>query len=310
MKRIFSAILILLTLISCTLSVGALSPSVPEEELDTESDLYKKSVVFVGDSISEARNEWGKDAVGWAGRIINWNKMRGLNKSKSGASVSDCRGENTVINQLKAITGKNSYDYVIMHGGVNDAWDEAPVGVMTNGFDEAFDTTTFAGGLEATFKYAKENFKKAHFGFIINFSLPSAKYGKLSDMSEYFTVAKQICEKWEISYLDLYFDDNFNNNIMQTKSMKYLGDFIHPNPAGYDVLAPYINAWMKTIKAESEKQESSEAAEQTTAEQSEAVSSPESSEKGDKAEMIIYIVCGIIALAAVAYIVVALKKKK
>ena len=52
-------------------------------------------------------------------------------------------------------------------------------------------------------------------------------------------------------------------------------------PSG--LLAPYINNWMKTIKAESE--------------------------KGDKAEMIIYIVCGIIALAAVAYIVVALKKK-
>ena len=310
MKRILSAILVLIVILSCSVTAMAAEVGEPDSTVDTESDLYKKSVVFVGDSISEARNEWGKDTVGWAGRIINWNKMRGINKSNSGASISDCRGGNTVINQLKAITDKNSYDYVIMHGGVNDAWDEAPVGVITEGFDATFDTTTFAGGLEATFKFAKENFKKAHFGFIINFSLPSAKYGKLSDMSEYFTVAKQICEKWEISYLDLYFDDNFNNNIMQTKSMKYLGDFIHPNPAGYDVISPYINDWMKTIKAESEKQESSEAAEQTTAEQSEAVSSPESSEKGDKAEMIIYIVCGIIILAAVAYIVVALKKKK
>lgn len=311
MKRILSAILILLTLISCTLSAGALSPSVPEEEPDTESDLYKKCVLFVGDSICEASNEWGTSTVGWAGRIMNWNKMTGFNKGKSGASISTCRGENTVINQLKAqLKNKDKFDYVIMHGGVNDAWDEAPVGAMTEGFDERFDTSTFAGGLEATFKYAKETFKNAYFGYIISFSMPSAKYGKLSDMSEYFTVAKQICEKWEIPYIDFYFNDEFNNEVMQTRSMKYLKDFIHPNPAGYDVISPYINDWMKTIKAESEKQESSEIAEQTAAEQSEAVSAPESSEKGVSADMIIYIVCGIITLAAVAYIVVALKKKK
>jgi lysophospholipase L1-like esterase len=310
MKHILSAILVLIVILSCSVTAMAAEVGEPDSTVDTESDLYKKKVLFVGDSICEARNEWGKSVVGWAGRIMEWNAMGGLNKGNSGASVSNCRGTNTIINQLKAITGKNSYDYVIMHGGVNDAWDEAPIGVITEGFDAEYDLTTFAGGLEATFKYAKENYTNAYFGYILNFSLPSAKYGKLADMSEYFTIAIQICEKWEVSYLDLYFNDDFNNNIMQTKSMKYLGDFIHPNPAGYDVISPYINAWMKTIKAEAEKQESSEAAEQTTAEQSEAVSSPESSEKGDKSDMIIYIVCGIITIAAVAYIVVARKKKK
>lgn len=308
MKRIIITLLILFSLLSCSLNALATVPSDSEQELES-SDLYKKSAVFVGDSISEARNEWGKDAVGWAGRITNWNKMRGLNKSKSGASVSDCRGENTIINQLKAISGKNSYDYVIMHGGVNDAWDEAPVGVMTEGFDAEFDTTTFAGGLEATFKYAKENFKKAYFGFIINFSLPSAKYGKLSDMSEYFTVAKQICEKWEIPYIDFYFDDDFNNKVMQTKTSKYLGDFIHPNPAGYDVISPYINDWMKTIKAEtdSKKEESIEASVEVS---EESQNTSDIVDKKSNAGLYVFIICGIVLLAAVIFTLITLKKKR
>ena len=97
---------------------------------------------------------------------------------------------------------------------------------------------------------------------------------------------------------------------MQTKSMKYLGDFIHPNTAGYDVLAPYINAWMKTIKAEAEKPESEPVTEESTSEPetSADISTPEET-KGN-ADLMVYIICGIITLAAVAYIVVALKKKK
>lgn len=310
MKHILSAILVLIVILSCSVTAMAAEVGEPDSTVDTESDLYKKKVLFVGDSICEARNEWGKSVVGWAGRIMEWNAMGGLNKGNSGASVSNCRGTNTIINQLKDVTGKSSYHYVIMHGGVNDAWDEAPIGVITEGFDAEYDLTTFAGGLEATFKYAKENYTNAYFGYILNFSLPSAKYGKLADMSEYFTIAIQICEKWEVSYLDLYFNDDFNNNIMQTKSMKYLGDFIHPNPAGYDVLAPYINAWMKTIKAEAEKPESEPATEESTSEPETSAESSTPEETKGNADLIVYIICGIIALAAVAYIVVALKKKK
>ncbi len=308
MKRIISTLLILISLLSCSLNALA---TVPEEELDTDSDIYKKCVLFVGDSICEASNEWGTSTVGWAGRIMNWNKMTGFNQGKSGASVSDCRGANTVINQLKAqLKNKDRFDYVIMHGGVNDAWDEAPVGVITEGFDAEFDTSTFAGGLEATFKYAKENFKNAYFGYIINFSLPAAKYGRLADMSEYFTVAKQICDKWEIPYIDFYFNDEFNNKVMMTRSMKYLKDYIHPNPDGYDVISPYINDWMKTIKAETEskKEESSEA----SAEGSTVVSAPPAAEETKKgnADVYIYILCGAVSLAAVIFILVTLKKKR
>ena len=42
--------------------------------------------------------------------------MTGLNAAKSGASISDCRGENTY-----ATSSDTDYAFVILHGGVNDA---------------------------------------------------------------------------------------------------------------------------------------------------------------------------------------------
>ncbi len=213
-------------------------------------ELQGKSVIFVGDSLCEAACEWNDPTygktVGWAGRIMAEKGMTGLNKSKGGASMSLCRGENTVINQLIA-EKDNKYDYCIIEGGANDAWDSAPVGVMTEGFDGPFDLNSFAGGLEATFKYAKENYKGATFGFIVTFRMPSAQFGRMSDMSEYFALSKQICDKWEIPYLDFYFDYNLNKYLLKGHTPECLPDTVHPNSKGYNILTPYIASWMETL---------------------------------------------------------------
>ena len=211
--------------------------------------LYGKSVLFVGDSLCEAyceRESEYADARGWAGRIMVKNEMTGVNRSLGGASMGNCRGENLVYKQLVDMTG-NSYDYVIIEGGCNDAWDSAPVGVMTEGFDGPFDRDTFAGGLEATFAYAKEHFASAKFGYIVTFQMPSAKFGRMEDMSEYFALSKKICDKWGIPYLDLYFDETFNREVLKSETNEFLPDFIHPNSGGYNLLAPVIEDWMKTL---------------------------------------------------------------
>ncbi len=211
--------------------------------------LLNKSVLFVGDSLCEAYREWNTEydhIRGWAGRIMAKNEMTGVNKSLGGASIGNCRGENIVYKQLVDMTG-NSYDYLIIEGGANDAWDSAPVGVMTEGFDGPFDRDSFAGGLEATFAYAKAHYKGAKLGYIVTFQMPSAQFGRMSDMSEYFALSKEICHKWGIPYLDLYFDEKFNREVMKTETDLHLPDFIHPNSAGYDLLAPVIEDWMKTI---------------------------------------------------------------
>ena len=211
--------------------------------------LFGKSVLFVGDSLCEAyceRDTEYADVRGWAGRIMVKNKMTGINKSLGGASIGNCRGENLVYKQLVDMTG-SSYEYLIIEGGANDAWDSAPVGDMTDGFDGPFDRDSFAGGLEATFAYAKKHFAGAKLGYIVTYQMPGAKFGRMEDMSEYFALSKKICDKWEIPYLDLYFDETFNRDVLKPETNVNLPDFIHPNTAGYELLTPVIEDWMKTL---------------------------------------------------------------
>lgn len=222
------------------------SSSDSSSTVDT-TPLNGKKALFVGDSISAGACD-DPNHLGWAGRIAKNYSMTCDNNSVSGASLSTTRGTNRVINQLnKAKVTGTDYDYVVLHGGVNDAWDSVNVGKMSDSFDmSSFDTSTYAGGLEELFYYATNFYPNAKIGYIINFRI-TATYGRLSDMSEYFTMAKKICEKWNVPYLDFYFDDNFNNNILKTSTKTYLVDLIHPNASGYDVITPYVSDWMARL---------------------------------------------------------------
>ncbi len=221
-------------------------------KLRTDSPLYGKSVLFVGDSITEAAVDWNnpltKHSIGWPGRIGYYNEMKFYNKGVSGASISNVRGNNLVVNQLLGSVGiAKNCDFIIMHGGVNDAWDKAPVGVMTDSFDPAdFDRDTFGGGLEYTFYVATKQFPNAKLGYIINFRM-TVSTGNLSKMGPYFDLAKQICDKWGIPYLDLFSDDNLNLNELKVSTTANLYDKIHPNASGFDILTPYIQTWMESL---------------------------------------------------------------
>lgn len=230
------------------LGVGNVEPEV----LHTDSPLYGKSALFCGDSIcaASAYDYSNMPRWGWAGRIGRDYGMTWTNRGIDGASVSNVRGTNTVIAQLKQeYKTVTDYDFVILHGGTNDGWDRAPIGEMSDSTEpDSFDETTFAGGLENLFCYAKMYYPDAYIGYIINFRTPVA-YGDLNDMTAYYDVAKQICDKWEIPYLDLYSDDHLNNDILQVETTTYTADKIHPNGQGYDLIYPYIAEFMENIAA-------------------------------------------------------------
>lgn len=319
-KHSLAFLLALVLLLAAVVPVVML---VADAETDEAANpLDGKSVLFVGDSICEASCEWGDPAygetVGWAGRIIANNNMTGENLGYSGASVSNVRNGNTVLAQLQKRSGVH-FDYVIMHGGVNDAWDSAPVGEMTDAgnFTGPYDLSTFAGGLETMFMYAKKAYKEAEYGYIINFSLPGASYGSLSDMSGYFDMAKRICEKWNIPYLDLYGDTEFNRTVLKTHTSTYLPDFIHPNSGGYDLLAPVIEDWMKGLTEAEITQESTVPSEGTeepleTGSEQGTVSSADVSENetGIPVYGYVLLVGCIVAVAAVVGIMLYSKKQK
>ena len=324
MKKFLSTIMAFVLLAICCMGLFASADEISkvEPEVDPESPLYKKMALFVGDSICEAIREQTDPEYsyrfGWGGRILYNNEMRGVNVGRSGASMSNCRGTNTILAQLERYKSTASnFDYVIIHGGVNDAWDSCAVGEMTEGFDGPFDMTTFAGGLETTFKFAKETFTNAYLGYIINFTIPNSRQTSLSDMSAYFTLAKEICDKWEIPYLDFYFDEDFNKNIMKTHTDENLYDYIHCRTSGYEILTPRIEAWMETLHIKEEPPVES-TPEETTPESTPASSAPvsnstsETEDPGDNdmtAMILVIVGVAVVAVGAVIAALVAKKKK-
>lgn len=221
----------------------------------SSSVLYGKTALFSGDSISFGSSD-GTPFRAWAGRIADGYGLIADNASASGWAVSTIR-TGRMIDQLYHAE-KKDYDYVILHGGVNDAWGDgtvhAPVGAMVREYDPAyFDVNTFAGALEELFWFAREKFPTSTVGYIMNFATPEATgIGQLTDMDAYYAQAKIICEKWGVPYLDLFHDAYVNETVMAVHTTRYMADAVHPNAAGYDRLYPIIGDWMETLPAWSE----------------------------------------------------------
>ena len=215
--------------------------------IEYEKDVFKgKKTLFLGDSICAANCENGKPYRGWAGRIQSSTGMTCVNRGQSGASLSTARGTNRVINVYNLVKSVK-YDFVIMHGGVNDAWESTAVGKMSSSFElSSFNTATFAGGLEELFYHVTRDQPQAKLGYIFNFATPRFTTGRIANMTEYYNVAKQICEKWGIPYLNMYEDGDLSSELKVTTTVN-LSDYLHPNTAGYDVIYKYIMYWMEIL---------------------------------------------------------------
>jgi len=237
--------------------------------------LEGKKILFAGDSIGAGwRDEayggnWTNEG-GWSARIAELYGAESTLAASAGEPLSTIReAENrpAIVNQLHA--NKNGeFDYVILQGGFNDAMGTnanptketaAKVGKLTDYYDVAeFDTATFAGALENLFYYAKEYFPSAKVGFIITYATPLSAYGGYTaeeeSMREYWDMAKAVCEKWSVSYLDLFDGKtadgkSFSYDILKVNTSENFpggNDNIHLNSAGYDLITPYIAEWIPT----------------------------------------------------------------
>ncbi|MBO5898359.1 MAG: SGNH/GDSL hydrolase family protein [Clostridia bacterium] len=232
-------------------------PKEDQVEVKKDSPLYGKSALYCGDSISYGHYDT-IPGTSWAGRLEKQYGLDGDNRSKSGWCLSTVRGQGgQIVNQLKGARS-GDYDFVVLEGGVNDAWGAtdgsgvyAPVGKMTDSFDvKDYDVTTFAGGLEELFWYAKEYFPDAQIVYISMFDMPKApaSTNRVSDMDDYYAEAEKICEKWGVAYLDLYNNAELSAALnVQQGSNAYLQDPVHPTAKGYDVMTPYIADFLEGL---------------------------------------------------------------
>ena len=211
------------------------------EDASTQSVLNGKTALYLGDSIAYGAGD-SLPRRAWGGRIAEQYSMIGTNVANSGWTLSTYR--NAIVTQLDNADAAN-YDYIILHGGVNDVWVNAsnvPIGTVDadNFTPGSFDCTTLAGALEDLVCTAKQKAPNAKIGYIINYDISE----KIGDMQGYYLIAKTICEKWEIPYLDLYDNTDFSSVFNHSR---HLADEVHPNSSGYEILTDFIADWMETL---------------------------------------------------------------
>ena len=213
--------------------------------------LKGKTAIFFGDSITHAAKSWAYQIHKNYGALTT-------NAGVSGASLSTGRPTNRIITQIENNKDKD-FEYVILHGGVNDAWSKVDVGTVSDSFEVAnFDIDTYAGGLEEAIYYISKYFPNAKVGYIVNYATPLATVGNCADMTAYFDMGKNICDKWNIPYIDLYSanvpgtDISYSYDILEMDKGTYGSKDptdVHINEAGYEKISPFIADWMATLPA-------------------------------------------------------------
>jgi len=213
--------------------------------VESTSPLKGKTMLFMGDSISYGSGDGVspfRTGRAWAGRIADWTGAITTNASVGGAKVSYQRGDDNWVYSQYIPHQNTKFDIIVMHGGVNDARHNRPIGALSEGKDEATlkkNQPNYAGGLEWIFYNVSKTNPDAKLFFIANHRLDGHSTGHAKDMSAYFDIAKAACEKWGIIFIDLYNNKELNDKL-ETTTTKYLPDTLHLNAAGYDIITPYI----------------------------------------------------------------------
>lgn len=211
-----------------------------------------KVMLFTGDSICYGAN-WRPTVedysnTGWR-KIIQENYPKAITYGYGigGTTISKRSGRtDSILERMTTMFSEHpEADYIIIEGGVNDAYNitDCPVGTISTGYTAELNENTFAGALESIFKYAQTNWIGKKIGYIVTFKVPSAM-GQFK-FNEYMNIAKQICEKWSVPYCDLYNESNLNY-YMQEVSNAY-GGGLHPNEAGYRIITNKIEKWLETL---------------------------------------------------------------
>ena len=212
------------------------------ESIDTHfTALQNKNVVFMGDSITAAYGY-----KGWSGELQEHYLINKYNIGVGGASFATCDGRTTIYAQKDKIPNVD-VDFFVLNGGFNDIWSKVDLGAVsdisvTSATVNSFDTNTTAGAMEQMFCYLSKNYPNAKIGFVINYFGYSASWDGVAFRDQFVPLAKQVCEKWGVSYLDLTTGTTFNGLYGI-----HTYDGVHGNDIGYELVMRKMAPWLISL---------------------------------------------------------------
>lgn len=200
---------------------------------DTVNPYKGKTIVAFGDSVIAG---WGwKEGTG----IIQPLKEKypdatWINKAESGANmaVTSSPAHTPIVNQITIYTG--AADAIIFDGGVNDKNDGISIGSIATAYDAMYNTSTFCGALESALQYIMDRYPLAVKLYIIPHSFAKDN----SYVDSIYSKAIEICEKWNMPYLDMRVYSQIAMTSANKDKYTYnpnskKGDGVHPNETGY-----------------------------------------------------------------------------
>ena len=206
----------------------------------SKNNLNGKKIAFFGDSITANKGSWGD-----GGTIRAKNNMRGGNYAVGGMTytvLSTSNDTNNIYLRMKSkLNEVIDCDYVCFQGATNDAFKGVPLGVMSdeNDFTTELSTDNFAGAFEMACRFLRVNLPQAKLLYLVNLKIPRNR-----NLKNYVEMAKKICNKYSIKYLDLWNDSGLNPAIEIMNDKYYSidpsvsaehGDQTHPTVEGYKI---------------------------------------------------------------------------
>ena len=204
---------------------------------DMAADILSGKTLYVaGDSIA-----YGTGSAGGFGKAVAQKYgMTFVNEAVDGATLAPNITDNvnggtracisTIVTSSSAL---EKADYILLEGGINDAWNKAAVGTLTDGFAAAYDETTMTGALEKTLEYLAENHSEKRVAYVFPHG------GLFADRDNWYKTYKPailaVLQKWDVPYIDI--EENappMGPHGISELSDKYTSDGIHPNAAGYE----------------------------------------------------------------------------
>lgn len=197
-----------------------------------ESALHSKSVIWVGDSITEGSVRMTPSFGGWAKIIADRNLMQSTNYGIGGACITHIEGKtNAIVDRLQNYS--KDVDYCIVQGGLNDTAQAGEIlGEITNGYTAQLNTSTYCGAMEFICKYLATNYSDKKYGFIVTFQISSTKWN-----TTWGDKTVEILKKWGIPYIDLRYCAGFN--LASPDMRKFFGTYIG-DVALYDSTKGYV----------------------------------------------------------------------
>jgi len=201
---------------------------------DMASDILTGKTLYVaGDSIAYGTGSEG----GFGKAVARKYGMTFINESADGATLAPNIADNVnggtracICTIVTSSDELEKADYILLEGGINDAWNKAAVGTLTEGFTAAYDETTVTGALEKTLEYLAKNHSEKRVAYVF-------PHGGLFAESDNWYKTYKPAILAVLPYVDIEESAPPMGPYGSSRlSDKYTSDGIHPNAAGYEQL--------------------------------------------------------------------------